>query len=273
MAAIMTGRPRAVSELVPSVPARLEWLIARCLEKSPDRRWQSARDLALELGSLAEVSESPLPGRDRRPPTESDRGGPRRRGGDARRARYRSSLAVRSERPHRCCGAGALDHDRVGLRDASEHGRFRTDSGWSHLRVCEGRGRRAAMVPARSRLAPDATPGDDARPGLGRRSPPTAGRSRSSMPAEPCGRCRSREASRVPLSPRTCTSSGAWSEDGYIYYWGDSSLAKSRDTWRVRVGGGEPEPVGPGFPTDVLPGGRTLLTTVVAKRALTSGEP
>ena len=59
MAAIMTGRPRAVSELVPSVPARLEWLIERCLEKSPERRWQSARDLALELGSLAEVSESP----------------------------------------------------------------------------------------------------------------------------------------------------------------------------------------------------------------------
>ncbi|HEX2465113.1 MAG TPA: serine/threonine-protein kinase, partial [Thermoanaerobaculia bacterium] len=59
MAAIMTGRPRAVSELRPEAPAHLEWLIERCLEKSPDRRWQSAGDLALELGSLAEVSEAP----------------------------------------------------------------------------------------------------------------------------------------------------------------------------------------------------------------------
>jgi len=51
--AIMKDEPRPVSELQPLSPPALEHLVRRCLSKDPDKRWQSAGDLARELEWVA----------------------------------------------------------------------------------------------------------------------------------------------------------------------------------------------------------------------------
>src|SRR5262245_50331444 len=53
MAAIVGSEPQTASAIQPLVPAGLDRLIARCLAKDPDDRWQDARDLAAELRWLA----------------------------------------------------------------------------------------------------------------------------------------------------------------------------------------------------------------------------
>jgi eukaryotic-like serine/threonine-protein kinase len=55
IAQIVGGEPRSIRELQPLTPAALEHVIARCLEKSPDDRWQSAHDLASELRWISEA--------------------------------------------------------------------------------------------------------------------------------------------------------------------------------------------------------------------------
>jgi eukaryotic-like serine/threonine-protein kinase len=47
--AIVGGEPQRVSEIQPLTPPALEHVIARCLAKDPDDRWQSAHDVAEEL--------------------------------------------------------------------------------------------------------------------------------------------------------------------------------------------------------------------------------
>jgi len=54
IAAVLATEPRRVTELVPLAPSALEWIVQRCLQKDPDARWQSASDVALQLGWLAE---------------------------------------------------------------------------------------------------------------------------------------------------------------------------------------------------------------------------
>ena len=49
MAAILEHEPAPLSEVQPMTPAWLDRLIRRCLRKDPDDRWQSARDVAIEL--------------------------------------------------------------------------------------------------------------------------------------------------------------------------------------------------------------------------------
>jgi Tol biopolymer transport system component/predicted Ser/Thr protein kinase len=49
IAAIIDGRPPAISELQPLTPPALEHVVMRCLEKEPDERWQSAQDIAQQL--------------------------------------------------------------------------------------------------------------------------------------------------------------------------------------------------------------------------------
>ena len=66
IAAIVAGNPRPVSELQPLTPPALEHLIAKCLCKDPDDRWQSAHDVGEELrwiesaGSQAGVAAVPV---------------------------------------------------------------------------------------------------------------------------------------------------------------------------------------------------------------------
>src|SRR6202049_3959019 len=59
IASILKDQPRPVSELQPVTPKALDRVVQTCLEKDPDRRWQSAREVkhALEWISL----ESPKP--------------------------------------------------------------------------------------------------------------------------------------------------------------------------------------------------------------------
>jgi TolB-like protein/predicted Ser/Thr protein kinase len=61
--AIMSAGPEPVSARQPIAPAELDRVVARCLEKHPERRWQSARDVALELEAVAALSgQSPSRG-------------------------------------------------------------------------------------------------------------------------------------------------------------------------------------------------------------------
>jgi Tol biopolymer transport system component len=58
MAAILATNPPAPSTLAPVSP-RIDHIIRRCLEKNPANRWQSIRDVALELQSAVD-SRDPL---------------------------------------------------------------------------------------------------------------------------------------------------------------------------------------------------------------------
>jgi eukaryotic-like serine/threonine-protein kinase len=52
MAAILEREPPALATDLPGVPPALDRLISYCLHKNPDDRWQSARDLELELSAM-----------------------------------------------------------------------------------------------------------------------------------------------------------------------------------------------------------------------------
>jgi Tol biopolymer transport system component len=51
---IITAQPTAVIEVNPDAPSELRKLIRRCLAKDPDKRYQSMKDLSLELFDLVE---------------------------------------------------------------------------------------------------------------------------------------------------------------------------------------------------------------------------
>jgi len=56
---IMNAEPDPVAALQPLTPPSLERLIARCLAKQPDGRWDSAHDVADELRWIAQSAASP----------------------------------------------------------------------------------------------------------------------------------------------------------------------------------------------------------------------
>jgi TolB-like protein/Flp pilus assembly protein TadD len=62
LAAIMRDEPEPISVLNPRVPAQLTHVIGRCLEKEPQQRYDSTRDLARELASVDELSTVPQAG-------------------------------------------------------------------------------------------------------------------------------------------------------------------------------------------------------------------
>ncbi len=63
LVAIIREEPEDPGKLNPRSPAPLRWLIERCLEKDPEDRFSSTRDLARDLGSLREhLSESSISG-------------------------------------------------------------------------------------------------------------------------------------------------------------------------------------------------------------------
>jgi serine/threonine protein kinase len=49
---VLRVRPPSIHELSPGTPRELRRLIRRCLEKDPDKRYQSMKDVALELGDI-----------------------------------------------------------------------------------------------------------------------------------------------------------------------------------------------------------------------------
>ncbi len=52
LAAILRDDPPSIEETDQDIPIELERMVRRCLEKNPDERFQSARDLSLDLRSL-----------------------------------------------------------------------------------------------------------------------------------------------------------------------------------------------------------------------------
>jgi len=55
IAAIVKDQPRPISELQPLTPRAFEHVVAKCLSKDPDERWQSAHDVAEELRWISET--------------------------------------------------------------------------------------------------------------------------------------------------------------------------------------------------------------------------
>jgi serine/threonine protein kinase len=58
MAAILNSDPPAISSVVPATPPGLQRVVHRCLEKSPEQRFQSASDLAFALEALSDSGSS-----------------------------------------------------------------------------------------------------------------------------------------------------------------------------------------------------------------------
>ncbi len=56
ISAILRDEPRPISQIEPLTPTALERVVRRCLAKDPERRWQSARDLALELEGVTDAA-------------------------------------------------------------------------------------------------------------------------------------------------------------------------------------------------------------------------
>jgi len=56
LTAILKEDPPAIGERNPQVPLPLRWIVERCLEKDPGRRYASTRDLARDLENLRERS-------------------------------------------------------------------------------------------------------------------------------------------------------------------------------------------------------------------------
>ena len=56
MSAILREEPRELTSINPNVPPGLDRVIRHCLEKSPEQRFQSARDLAFQLDMLSSAS-------------------------------------------------------------------------------------------------------------------------------------------------------------------------------------------------------------------------
>jgi serine/threonine protein kinase len=58
MTAILNEDPPGISQVTTSIPAALQRVVHRCLEKNPEQRFQSASDLALALDALSDASGS-----------------------------------------------------------------------------------------------------------------------------------------------------------------------------------------------------------------------
>jgi serine/threonine protein kinase/Tol biopolymer transport system component len=56
MSAILKEEPQEISKLNPNIPPSLERVVRHCLEKNPEERFQSARDLAFDLEMISGAS-------------------------------------------------------------------------------------------------------------------------------------------------------------------------------------------------------------------------
>ena len=71
MSVILREEPPPLAETGRNIPAPLERLVSHCLEKNPEERFQSARDIAYDLEALSGLSPSAVgaaPGLAKRPP-------------------------------------------------------------------------------------------------------------------------------------------------------------------------------------------------------------
>jgi eukaryotic-like serine/threonine-protein kinase len=55
---IVHDQPPPIDEVQPDVPSELRWLLQKCLAKDPDERYQSTRDLVVDLKNVARALDS-----------------------------------------------------------------------------------------------------------------------------------------------------------------------------------------------------------------------
>ena len=133
IASILTGQPPSIASVRPASEGAAAWsaldhVVERCLAKNPDQRWQTARDVKLELEWIRYERNAPHTAGRRQAPGPSARG----IGLDCcgRRARHdrcagsgsgeRSRAAPRHHPVHRCGTAGNEDRPRR-EPDANRH--------------------------------------------------------------------------------------------------------------------------------------------------------
>src|SRR6185503_7481256 len=54
---ILRDEPRSISEVAPLTPRALDRVVKGCLAKDPEDRWQTARDVGLQIGEVARGRE------------------------------------------------------------------------------------------------------------------------------------------------------------------------------------------------------------------------
>src|SRR5207245_2296191 len=59
MSAILTSDPPPISTVRPVSPPLLDRLVRTCLAKDPEDRWQTARDVELQLAAIVEAGTGP----------------------------------------------------------------------------------------------------------------------------------------------------------------------------------------------------------------------
>jgi Tol biopolymer transport system component len=273
IASIMTGRTKPLAELQPVVPARLDWVIGRCLDKDPEWRWQSARDVALELGALGEASE-------------------------AAAVEAESAVVARASRPVATALVGALalalgvlvgfvlprpTEDAVDAAGAlwtattldvpADGGAVLSPDGRTVVFTQTQDGSRSLYRRSLDSLLVQPIPGlDDAgAAGVGQSaffSPDgsqlalvDAGRSMRSVPIVGGG---------TTTLAQNVAGAMLWGADGYIYFApllpGFGANPEATQAWRIDANGGEAQQMAAGIPTALLPGGQTMLATLRTDR-------
>ncbi|HET6929928.1 MAG TPA: serine/threonine-protein kinase, partial [Candidatus Acidoferrum sp.] len=61
MSSILNEQPQRISQIAPNLPPALQRVVQRCLEKSPEQRFQSASDLGFALEAWSDSREVALP--------------------------------------------------------------------------------------------------------------------------------------------------------------------------------------------------------------------
>jgi serine/threonine protein kinase/Tol biopolymer transport system component len=61
MSSILNEEPQRISQIAPHLPAALQRVVQRCLEKNPEQRFQSASDLGFALEAWSDFREAVLP--------------------------------------------------------------------------------------------------------------------------------------------------------------------------------------------------------------------
>ena len=260
MAAIMTSEPEPLRERRPVAPDRLDWLVSRCLEKTPERRWHSAHDLALELEALTEKPETEtVPSR--RPVSVVLTGALAlvfglvlgfvlfRGGGDA------------------ASDAASADTWTVTALD------LEADPGQPFVLSPDGRmvvfRRREGANSSLYRRSLDSLVAERISGSDGTGSPifspdgkqlafVDAGGSLKTLPVEGGG-----GASALVEGIRAAA---VWGRDGFLYYTPEIGSPTSRELWRIPAVGGVPEQVGHSVGGALLPGEKVVLTQSRSER-------
>ncbi len=267
IASIMTGRVRALSELQPLAPARFDWVIERCLDKDPDRRWQSARDVALELGGLDQGTETAAP-----------TGGTADRALRPRVAALAGGLVLLvgmvigfafprgSNVP--AVEGGAEVWTVTTLDIAADEGLATISPDGRTLVFPQQQAGGGSILARRSldSLFPQPISGTEGAGGFAFFSPDGG----NLVFVDSSGKLKTVavEGGGATTIAENVFSPGPWGEDGSIYYTHVPSRTNPNEAeiWRVAVTGGEPERIGDGMATALLPGGQTLLATLPQDR-------